>query len=238
MKGAPQQHGAAEQPASFAARGRFRVVQWLRAVPIRWRILSIAALNSAVVVVLAVLIWNGAKVLGSAWDDVRQVRRVRQDPGATGKRDRPAAEPDPPLHQPAEPGTVRRNPAAARSRARHPHHARRRPTRCCQVRSSGSNTSPTASSTALANCARVQATITKTYETAGAGPGQGNGRALFDHRGRHRASRRADLARARKIPRGVYGHAGRGQRLLPVAGHRPPPRTPAGIPRRSRRPSL
>ena len=46
----------------------------MRAVPIRWRILSIAALNSAVVVVLAALIWNGAKVLGSAWDDVRQVR--------------------------------------------------------------------------------------------------------------------------------------------------------------------
>ena len=55
-------------------RGRVRIVQWLRAVPIRWRILSIAALNSAVVVVLAVLIWNGSKVLGSAWDDVRQVR--------------------------------------------------------------------------------------------------------------------------------------------------------------------
>ena len=74
MTGAPQQHRAAERPASIAARGRFRVVQWLRAIPIRWRILSIAGLNSAVVVVLAVLIWNGAKVLGSAWDDVRQVR--------------------------------------------------------------------------------------------------------------------------------------------------------------------
>ncbi|NEV01962.1 HAMP domain-containing histidine kinase [Bradyrhizobium sp. UFLA 03-164] len=46
----------------------------MRAVPIRWRILSIALLNSAVVIVLAVLIWNGSKVLGSAWDDVRQVR--------------------------------------------------------------------------------------------------------------------------------------------------------------------
>ena len=43
-------------------------------MPIRWRILSIAALNSAVVAVLAVMIWNGAQVLGSAWDDVRQVR--------------------------------------------------------------------------------------------------------------------------------------------------------------------
>ncbi|WP_201456016.1 sensor histidine kinase [Bradyrhizobium macuxiense] len=46
----------------------------LRSVPIRWRILSIALLNSAVVIVLAVLIWNGSKVLGSAWQDVRQVR--------------------------------------------------------------------------------------------------------------------------------------------------------------------
>ncbi|WP_050886993.1 HAMP domain-containing sensor histidine kinase [Bradyrhizobium sp. ORS 285] len=43
-------------------------------MPIRWRILSIAALNSAVVIVLAALIWNGATVLGTAWDDVRQVR--------------------------------------------------------------------------------------------------------------------------------------------------------------------
>jgi signal transduction histidine kinase len=64
----------ADRPASLAARGRARIVGLLRAVPIRWRILSIAALNSAVVVVLAALIWNGAKVLGSAWDDVRQVR--------------------------------------------------------------------------------------------------------------------------------------------------------------------
>ena len=64
----------AERPAGLAARGRFRIVQLLRAVPIRWRILSIAALNSAVVVVLAALIWNGAQVLGSAWEDVRQVR--------------------------------------------------------------------------------------------------------------------------------------------------------------------
>jgi signal transduction histidine kinase len=71
---APRQDEAAERPASLAARGRVLIVGLLRAVPIRWRILSIAALNSAVVVVLAVMIWNGAKVLGSAWDDVRQVR--------------------------------------------------------------------------------------------------------------------------------------------------------------------
>jgi signal transduction histidine kinase len=68
------QDKAAERPPGLAARGRARIVGLLRAVPIRWRILSIAALNSAVAVVLAAMIWNGAAVLGSAWDDVRQVR--------------------------------------------------------------------------------------------------------------------------------------------------------------------
>src|SRR6195256_6009571 len=63
-----------ERTANVAARARIRIVQLVRAVPIRWRILSIALLNSAVVAVLAFLIWNGSKVLGSAWDDVRQVR--------------------------------------------------------------------------------------------------------------------------------------------------------------------
>jgi signal transduction histidine kinase len=71
---APRHDEAAERPASLAVRGRSRIVGLVRAVPIRWRILSIAALNSAVVVVLAAMIWNGAQVLGSAWDDVRQVR--------------------------------------------------------------------------------------------------------------------------------------------------------------------
>lgn len=70
----PRHDEAVERPASLAARGRARVVGLVRAVPIRWRILSIAALNSAVVVVLAAMIWNGAQVLRSAWDDVRQVR--------------------------------------------------------------------------------------------------------------------------------------------------------------------
>ncbi len=69
-----RQDEAVERPASFAARSRSRIVGLLRAVPIRWRILSIAALNSAVVVVLAIMIWSGTQVLRSAWDDVRQVR--------------------------------------------------------------------------------------------------------------------------------------------------------------------
>ena len=70
----PRQDEAAERRPSLAARGRSRIVTLVRAVPIRWRILSIAGLNSAVVVVLVAMIWNGSQVLGSAWDDVRQVR--------------------------------------------------------------------------------------------------------------------------------------------------------------------
>jgi signal transduction histidine kinase len=73
-----QREQVAERPASLAARGRSGILGLLRAVPIRWRILSIAALNSAVVVVLAAMIWNGAQVLRSAWDDVRQVRQSDQ----------------------------------------------------------------------------------------------------------------------------------------------------------------
>lgn len=69
-----EQPGSVKRPLSLAVLGRARIVRVLRAVPIRWRILSIAALNSAVVIVLAALIWNGATVLGTAWDDVRQVR--------------------------------------------------------------------------------------------------------------------------------------------------------------------
>lgn len=71
---APQQDRATRRLPGFGQHGGFRIVQLLRAVPIRWRILSIALLNSAVVIVLAVLIWNGSKGLGSAWEDVRQVR--------------------------------------------------------------------------------------------------------------------------------------------------------------------
>jgi signal transduction histidine kinase len=69
-----EQDETAERRASLAARSRVGVVDLARSVPIRWRILSIAALNSLVVLVLAGMIWSGSQVLGSAWDDVRQVR--------------------------------------------------------------------------------------------------------------------------------------------------------------------
>ena len=69
-----RQDETTERPASLAARSRVGVVDLARSVPIRWRILSIAALNSLVVLVLAGMIWSGSQVLGSAWEDVRQVR--------------------------------------------------------------------------------------------------------------------------------------------------------------------
>jgi signal transduction histidine kinase len=46
----------------------------VRVLPIRWRLLLIAALNATVAIILAALIWNGATVLSRAWDDVRTVR--------------------------------------------------------------------------------------------------------------------------------------------------------------------
>src|SRR6202035_1166736 len=70
----PRQDETAERRPGLAARGRSGIVALLRAVSIRLRILSIAGLNSSVVVALVAMIWNGSQVLGSAWDDVRQVR--------------------------------------------------------------------------------------------------------------------------------------------------------------------
>jgi signal transduction histidine kinase len=51
------------------------VERLVRSVPIRWRILSIAVLNCIAVVIIASLLASGAKILSSAWTDVRQVRQ-------------------------------------------------------------------------------------------------------------------------------------------------------------------
>jgi signal transduction histidine kinase len=64
--------------ASTIMRVRHSVERLVRLLPIRWRILSIAGLNTGVVIVLAALIWNGANVLSSAWDELRQVRQSDQ----------------------------------------------------------------------------------------------------------------------------------------------------------------
>src|SRR5260370_15815836 len=49
-------------------------LDWLRALPIRWRILSIATLNIAIAIVFTAIIWNGAQVLTSARSDLRESR--------------------------------------------------------------------------------------------------------------------------------------------------------------------
>ena len=60
-----------------AANGRanpFSIEGLIRRLSIRWRIFLIALLNSAAAILLAMLIWDGAKSLSAAWNDVRQVR--------------------------------------------------------------------------------------------------------------------------------------------------------------------
>jgi signal transduction histidine kinase len=57
-----------------AGRWHFDIESAVRALPIGWRILSIAILNSAVVAILAGLIWSGGTMLSRAWEEVRHVR--------------------------------------------------------------------------------------------------------------------------------------------------------------------
>src|SRR3974390_2774278 len=60
---------AVPQPAHTAGR-----LARLRALPIRWRVLSIAILNIAIAVVLTAMIWNGAQVLATARSDLSETR--------------------------------------------------------------------------------------------------------------------------------------------------------------------
>ena len=62
----------AAEPA-WASRPSF-VQRRVRAVPIRWRILGIAILNSALGLILLFLIFDGAKDLSAAWVELRQAR--------------------------------------------------------------------------------------------------------------------------------------------------------------------
>jgi signal transduction histidine kinase len=67
----PSSHSeTATQAAAFGALHR------LRALPIRWRILSIATLNIAIAIVFTVIIWNGAQVIASARSDLRESREA------------------------------------------------------------------------------------------------------------------------------------------------------------------
>jgi HAMP domain-containing protein len=62
------------RPSALNERRR-RLEQRIRALPIRWRIVAIAGLNTAVVLLLTALIWDGARGLTTAWNDLRQARQ-------------------------------------------------------------------------------------------------------------------------------------------------------------------
>jgi C4-dicarboxylate-specific signal transduction histidine kinase len=62
-------------PAAPDRRTSAALERIVRRSPIRWRILAIAVFNSAVALLLLGLIWNGARVLGDAWSDLRRVRQ-------------------------------------------------------------------------------------------------------------------------------------------------------------------
>ncbi|GGH06698.1 histidine kinase [Alsobacter metallidurans] len=71
---AAREPGGLIGPSPFGA-FRQAVERVIRRFPIRWRIMSIAGINSAIVVVLAIVIWDGAKVLNATWAQLLQVRQ-------------------------------------------------------------------------------------------------------------------------------------------------------------------
>lgn len=54
---------------------RMGLERFVRSIPIRWRILSIAFLNTVLVLTLAALLWDSAKTLSESWTELRQVRQ-------------------------------------------------------------------------------------------------------------------------------------------------------------------
>ncbi len=52
-----------------------RLEAFLRAWPIRWRILLIALINAIVVVALGILVWDGVRILSGAWRELSVVRQ-------------------------------------------------------------------------------------------------------------------------------------------------------------------
>jgi signal transduction histidine kinase len=57
-----------------AAAPRLGFARLVRAMPIRWRVASFAVINTVIVIILASMIWNSARMLGTAWDEVRRLR--------------------------------------------------------------------------------------------------------------------------------------------------------------------
>lgn len=73
MVALPSFRTTAKAGRSIAERiGLERIV---RSVPIRWRILSIAFLNTILVLSLAAILWNSARTLTESWSELRLVRQ-------------------------------------------------------------------------------------------------------------------------------------------------------------------
>lgn len=66
--------GGLTESSSLPAAGSAPLRAAVRRSSIRWRILAIAVINSALAIVLLMLIWNGAQILANAWADVQRVR--------------------------------------------------------------------------------------------------------------------------------------------------------------------
>ena len=209
-----------EQPARPGARSRrsldLETEGFVRALPIRWRLFLLAALNGAVAVILAALIWNGANTLSRAWDEVRRVREsdkllVLLESEASRLQNlihryinQPNAEVFAEiLRLHGEVLSTLRNRGAARSG--HVQLGRRaaRGDRAVSAR--------------LRRGARGPGDDHPHLRERSAQAGQGNGRALRHRRGRHRQARRPAAAFARKVARGFHREPGRRQCLLPVA---------------------
>src|SRR5262245_65919111 len=84
---------AQHKPSALAARARRNLGRetesFVRVLPIRWRLVSLAALNVIVALILAALIWNGANTLNRSWETRRRPRRptrLRVRRGAEGGR--------------------------------------------------------------------------------------------------------------------------------------------------------
>jgi hypothetical protein len=67
----------ATQRSTAGSAGAAGAQQAMRRLPIRWRVLSLAALNAIVVFVFAAVIWDGARVLTDARNELRQTRGSR-----------------------------------------------------------------------------------------------------------------------------------------------------------------
>jgi signal transduction histidine kinase len=72
---APADSSLHRTPARAGQGVRARLALLVRAWPIRWRILAIAVLNSAVALILLALIWDSARVVERAWTELEHARQ-------------------------------------------------------------------------------------------------------------------------------------------------------------------